>query len=160
MCIPRYIDIDLHHGDAVEKAFYSSRRVVTVSFHKVRAAELFASGMEVGKERHWREGRGWHHSVDPCSCTKMQSNAQFLFRFDVRLLDNRSTSSYFTRELAQFQIVDQVCSESTFWLFHTNEYNAHASPPTPCCIKYTPFCLIVPRSWKVFCTQRGPQVFE
>ena len=37
--IPRYIDIDLHHGDAVEKAFYSSRRVMTVSFHKVRTIE-------------------------------------------------------------------------------------------------------------------------
>ena len=37
-CTRRYIDIDVHHGDAVEKAFYSSKRVVTVSFHKVRGA--------------------------------------------------------------------------------------------------------------------------
>uniref|UniRef100_A0A8R1HVV3 Histone deacetylase n=1 Tax=Caenorhabditis japonica TaxID=281687 RepID=A0A8R1HVV3_CAEJA len=29
-----YIDIDVHHGDGVEEAFYSSDRVMTVSFHK------------------------------------------------------------------------------------------------------------------------------
>ncbi|KAG9051112.1 histone deacetylase [Tulasnella sp. UAMH 9824] len=29
-----YIDIDIHHGDGVEHAFYHSNRVMTVSFHK------------------------------------------------------------------------------------------------------------------------------
>ena len=29
-----YIDIDIHHGDGVEEAFYTSDRVLTVSFHK------------------------------------------------------------------------------------------------------------------------------
>ncbi|KAL8435703.1 hypothetical protein ACSSS7_002306 [Eimeria intestinalis] len=29
-----YIDIDIHHGDGVEEAFYVSHRVMTVSFHK------------------------------------------------------------------------------------------------------------------------------
>jgi histone deacetylase 3 len=29
-----YIDIDIHHGDGVELAFYHSNRVMTVSFHK------------------------------------------------------------------------------------------------------------------------------
>ncbi|EZG83563.1 histone deacetylase [Gregarina niphandrodes] len=29
-----YIDIDVHHGDGVEEAFYLSHRVMTVSFHK------------------------------------------------------------------------------------------------------------------------------
>ncbi|OXB72209.1 UNVERIFIED_CONTAM: hypothetical protein H355_014950 [Colinus virginianus] len=29
-----YIDIDIHHGDGVEEAFYVSHRVLTVSFHK------------------------------------------------------------------------------------------------------------------------------
>lgn len=29
-----YIDIDIHHGDGVEEAFYSTDRVLTVSFHK------------------------------------------------------------------------------------------------------------------------------
>jgi histone deacetylase 1/2 len=32
-----YIDIDIHHGDGVEEAFYTSDRVMTCSFHKVRA---------------------------------------------------------------------------------------------------------------------------
>lgn len=29
-----YIDIDIHHGDGVEEAFYATDRVMTVSFHK------------------------------------------------------------------------------------------------------------------------------
>lgn len=29
-----YIDIDIHHGDGVEEAFYSTDRVMTCSFHK------------------------------------------------------------------------------------------------------------------------------
>ena len=29
-----YIDIDAHHGDGVEEAFYTTNRVMTVSFHK------------------------------------------------------------------------------------------------------------------------------
>jgi histone deacetylase 1/2 len=29
-----YIDIDIHHGDGVEEAFYTSDRVMTCSFHK------------------------------------------------------------------------------------------------------------------------------
>ena len=30
-----YVDIDIHHGDGVEEAFYLTDRVMTVSFHKV-----------------------------------------------------------------------------------------------------------------------------
>ncbi|KAI9307809.1 hypothetical protein BJ944DRAFT_157334 [Cunninghamella echinulata] len=29
-----YVDIDIHHGDGVQEAFYSTDRVMTVSFHK------------------------------------------------------------------------------------------------------------------------------
>lgn len=29
-----YVDIDVHHGDGVEEAFYTTNRVMTVSFHK------------------------------------------------------------------------------------------------------------------------------
>lgn len=29
-----YVDIDVHHGDGVEEAFYTSNRVMTLSFHK------------------------------------------------------------------------------------------------------------------------------
>lgn len=31
-----YIDIDIHHGDGVEEAFYLSDRVMTCSFHKYK----------------------------------------------------------------------------------------------------------------------------
>ena len=29
-----YVDIDIHHGDGVEEAFYTTKRVMTASFHK------------------------------------------------------------------------------------------------------------------------------
>jgi histone deacetylase 1/2 len=29
-----YVDIDVHHGDGVEEAFYATNRVMTVSFHR------------------------------------------------------------------------------------------------------------------------------
>lgn len=29
-----YVDIDVHHGDGVEEAFYTTDRVMTVSFHR------------------------------------------------------------------------------------------------------------------------------
>lgn len=31
-----YIDIDIHHGDGVEEAFYLTNRVMTCSFHKFK----------------------------------------------------------------------------------------------------------------------------
>lgn len=56
-----YIDIDVHHGDGVEEAFYTTDRVMTVSFHKY--GEFFPGTGElkvIGKERGGgrREGRG------------------------------------------------------------------------------------------------------
>ena len=29
-----YVDIDIHHGDGVEEAFYTTNRVMTLSFHQ------------------------------------------------------------------------------------------------------------------------------
>ena len=34
VCRVLYVDIDIHHGDGVEEAFYLTDRVMTVSFHK------------------------------------------------------------------------------------------------------------------------------
>uniref|UniRef100_A0A6B2L521 Histone deacetylase n=1 Tax=Arcella intermedia TaxID=1963864 RepID=A0A6B2L521_9EUKA len=36
-----YIDIDVHHGDGVQEAFYMTDRVMTVSFHKYKTPEFF-----------------------------------------------------------------------------------------------------------------------
>ncbi|CAL1409650.1 unnamed protein product [Linum trigynum] len=36
-----YIDIDVHHGDGVERAFYSTDMVMTVSFHKYDEINFF-----------------------------------------------------------------------------------------------------------------------
>lgn len=43
-----YVDIDIHHGDGVEEAFYLTDRVMTVSFHKVCVCD---GGEREGEER-------------------------------------------------------------------------------------------------------------
>lgn len=43
-----YIDIDIHHGDGVQEAFYLTDRVMTVSFHKYGNYFFPGTGMGVG----------------------------------------------------------------------------------------------------------------
>ncbi|KAJ0810219.1 putative histone deacetylase [Helianthus annuus] len=50
-----YIDIDVHHGDGVEEAFYFTDRVMTVSFHKY--GNLFFPGSGDVKEIGEQEGK-------------------------------------------------------------------------------------------------------
>jgi len=54
-----YIDIDIHHGDGVEEAFYTTDRVMTVSFHKY--GEYFPG---TGDVRDIGYGRGKYYSVN------------------------------------------------------------------------------------------------
>jgi acetoin utilization protein AcuC len=55
-----YIDIDAHHGDGVQKAFYGTNRVLTVSFHETGNTLFPGSGFEyeIG------EGEGEGYSVN------------------------------------------------------------------------------------------------
>jgi len=54
-----YIDIDVHHGDGVEEAFYTTDRVMTVSFHKY--GEYFPG---TGELRDIGIGNGKHYAVN------------------------------------------------------------------------------------------------
>lgn len=54
-----YIDIDVHHGDGVEEAFYTTDRVMTCSFHKY--GEFFPG---TGELRDIGVGKGKHHAVN------------------------------------------------------------------------------------------------
>ncbi|RHY86553.1 hypothetical protein DYB35_002273, partial [Aphanomyces astaci] len=51
-----YIDIDIHHGDGVEEAFYTTNRVMTVSFHKY--GEFFPGTGDV-KDIGYGEGKNY-----------------------------------------------------------------------------------------------------
>ncbi|KAK9815875.1 hypothetical protein WJX72_011119 [[Myrmecia] bisecta] len=55
-----YIDIDVHHGDGVEEAFYLTDRVMTVSFHKF--GDFFFPG--TGNVKDTGERAGKHYSVN------------------------------------------------------------------------------------------------
>ena len=50
-----YIDIDIHHGDGVQEAFYLTDRVMTVSFHKYGnyffpgTGDMYELGAESGR---------------------------------------------------------------------------------------------------------------
>ncbi|KAF9932381.1 histone deacetylase [Modicella reniformis] len=54
-----YIDIDIHHGDGVEEAFYTTDRVMTVSFHK--HGEYFPG---TGEVRDVGAGSGKYYAVN------------------------------------------------------------------------------------------------
>ena len=54
-----YIDIDVHHGDGVEEAFYTTDRVMTVSFHKY--GEYFPG---TGELRDVGVGKGKYYAVN------------------------------------------------------------------------------------------------
>lgn len=58
-----YIDIDIHHGDGVEEAFYTSDRVMTCSFHKY--GEFFPG---TGDLRDVGTGPGKNYSVNVPLC--------------------------------------------------------------------------------------------
>jgi len=47
-----YVDVDVHHGDGVEEAFYVTDRVMTVSFHK------YGDGFFPGTGDIWDKGAG------------------------------------------------------------------------------------------------------
>eukprot|EP00301_Raphidiophrys_heterophryoidea_P017916 c2914_g1_i1.p1 GENE.c2914_g1_i1~~c2914_g1_i1.p1 ORF type:complete len:450 (-),score=130.21 c2914_g1_i1:1153-2451(-) len=54
-----YVDIDIHHGDGVEEAFYTTDRVMTVSFHKY--GEYFPG---TGDINDIGAGAGKYHAVN------------------------------------------------------------------------------------------------
>ena len=54
-----YIDIDIHHGDGVEEAFYTTDRVMTVSFHKY--GDFFPGTGDVADVGH---NKGKYYSVN------------------------------------------------------------------------------------------------
>ena len=54
-----YIDIDIHHGDGVEEAFYTTDRVLTVSFHKF--GEYFPG---TGDVKDVGYGQGKYYSIN------------------------------------------------------------------------------------------------
>jgi len=54
-----YIDIDIHHGDGVEEAFYTTNRVMTASFHKY--GDFFPGS---GDFRDTGHGEGLGYSVN------------------------------------------------------------------------------------------------
>lgn len=54
-----YIDIDVHHGDGVEEAFYTNNRVMTASFHKY--GDFFPGTGHIDDRG---IGEGFNHSIN------------------------------------------------------------------------------------------------
>ncbi|KAK0618342.1 histone deacetylase-like protein [Bombardia bombarda] len=82
-CYPRvlYIDIDVHHGDGVEEAFFSTDRVMTVSFHKYQPDIFFpgTGGLDDNgpKSEH---NPGAHHAINvPLNDGITDEQYQYLF---------------------------------------------------------------------------------
>jgi len=56
-----YIDIDVHHGDGVEEAFYTTNRVMTLSFHQYDGNDFFPG---TGNLDSIGDGSGKFHSLN------------------------------------------------------------------------------------------------
>ncbi|KAJ6226251.1 histone deacetylase rpd3 [Anaeramoeba flamelloides] len=56
-----YIDIDIHHGDGVEEAFYTTNRVMTCSFHKY--GDGYFPGTGNNNDIGYDEGKGYSVNV-------------------------------------------------------------------------------------------------
>jgi histone deacetylase HOS2 len=60
-----YIDIDVHHGDGVEEAFWSTDRVMTLSIHKFDGLNFFPGTGDLDKNGPDSEGNpGAHHALN------------------------------------------------------------------------------------------------
>ena len=69
-----YVDIDVHHGDGVEEAFYCTNRVMTVSFHKFGdffpgTGDLASIGAKKGK--HYAVNVPLHAGIDDTSYVEL-----------------------------------------------------------------------------------------
>ncbi|XP_064177143.1 histone deacetylase 1-like [Anguilla rostrata] len=75
-----YIDIDIHHGDGVEEAFYTTDRVMTVSFHKY--GEYFPGTGDL-------RTAGWRCVFCMCVCVCVTGHAkcvEYMKSFNLPLL--------------------------------------------------------------------------
>ncbi|KAF4636149.1 hypothetical protein G7Y89_g1949 [Cudoniella acicularis] len=60
-----YIDIDVHHGDGVEEAFWSTDRVMTLSIHKYDGLNFFPGTGDLDRTGPDDEGNpGAHHAIN------------------------------------------------------------------------------------------------
>ncbi|CZS91509.1 probable histone deacetylase HosA [Rhynchosporium agropyri] len=60
-----YIDIDVHHGDGVEEAFWSTDRVMTLSIHKYDGMNFFPGTGDLDRTGPADEGNpGAHHAIN------------------------------------------------------------------------------------------------
>eukprot|EP01097_Dermamoeba_algensis_P011508 TRINITY_DN8929_c0_g1_i1.p1 TRINITY_DN8929_c0_g1~~TRINITY_DN8929_c0_g1_i1.p1 ORF type:complete len:447 (-),score=82.62 TRINITY_DN8929_c0_g1_i1:148-1488(-) len=71
-----YVDIDIHHGDGVEEAFYTTNRVMCVSFHKF--GDYFPG---TGDIRDVGAGKGKYYSLNfPLKDGIDDENYRFIFK--------------------------------------------------------------------------------
>ena len=73
-----YIDIDAHHGDQVQKAFYGTSKVMTVSFHE-SGHTLFP--FKTGFENEIGRGHGKGYTIN-VPLPENTSDEEFLWAFD------------------------------------------------------------------------------
>ena len=77
-----YIDIDVHHGDGVEEAFWSTDRVMTLSIHKYDGLNFFPGTGDSDRTGPDNEGNpGAHHAINvPLSDGIDDDQYVFLFK--------------------------------------------------------------------------------
>jgi histone deacetylase HOS2 len=86
-----YIDIDVHHGDGVEEAFWSTDRVMTLSIHKYDGLNFFPGTGDIDRTGPDNEGNpGAHHAINvPLSDGIDDDQYVFLFKTIVGMCVDR-----------------------------------------------------------------------
>ena len=107
-----YIDIDCHHGDGVEEAFYTTNRVMTCSFHKF--GEYFpGTGSQEDKGR--GKGKGYAVNVplkDGITDASFRSVFEPVSYYLVPVLQ---ILNLFQDNLPDSRALPTVCRRSSMW---------------------------------------------
>jgi histone deacetylase 1/2 len=118
-----HIDIDVHHGDGVEEAFYTTDRVMCVSLHKF--GDFFPG---TGSIRDTGARAGKHYSVN--------------FPLNDGI-DDASYESIFKPIIAKVMEVRAISTLAPLrFKGHTAQLNAHRPHPTPHTYFTLPRCIV------------------
>ena len=101
-----YIDIDIHHGDGVEEAFYTTDRVMTVSFHKYGEYFPGTGDLRVSKVHFYKFYRKGNFKERTSGNV---GECQNLFRTNMRKTKNNNfelSISRFSKLLPCYQTID------------------------------------------------------
>lgn len=81
-----YIDIDAHHADGVQEAFYTDDRVLTISIHETGTSLFPGTGFEYETARDKGEAYSKKVLVKGCTCKLVPQISSYRYLFTMKTL--------------------------------------------------------------------------